>query len=1139
MMTKSKLCKDISTALGLSAAALTLSLLPSSSVLAAEIDWIGANTDPSWTNPGNWLNGVAPQAGDDVRLTDANLSGVANVQATYANPSNIGSLNSLVIDGANIPMTLLQNGDDLSTVTLTVGDVGSGTYNMNGGTLEVTNTDSTVQTFVLGNQVGATGNFNQYGGTVTVGNDISLGQSIFSLGIYNIDGTQGNGAADLNVAGYITMGFGGQGFINQSANSVVTVGSDIYMANSSNYNISGGGLVVNGSQGLLVDTGSAVTQYGGAVTVSVADLVVGDNAGGTYYQDNSLANSVVNVAGNLSIGRAAGANGVYTFSDQGSGNQLSLNVAGSINVGEAGAGTFNQIGNAYAGSPGGTVTTNNLDLGQLAGSQGAYNLLAGALLIQQGNLTVGDQGAGIFYQDNSQGNSSVTITQNTALPPSVAGNSWSTGNLYIGGSPTLISAGNPGGTGTYQMLDTGSGNQLSLTVAGEIFIGGNNQNGQFACQAAAVACNGAFIQDGGTVTVDHSANSAYGYYADIQIGINGGSGSYILDNNGTLTTPNTIEVGNTSTGNTFTQYSGTVNTGNIWLANAGGSGGTYNLNGGTLNSGVVVGVGGAGVFINAGGAQYGGDVVLAAFGAGSSGSYSLTSANSILNANNIVVGQEGQGQFNQYAGAVSAQTLSIGGSYADGAVTGNGEYALSGGVLTISSYTVVGATSQGAVSQIGGTFNAGYLSLGGAGLSASPNSTLSSGYQLNSSGSYDLEGGILNTTGTTVSVFGLGSFTQGGASTQNVAGDLIVGQNPALAEPITGVKRSGMYSLNGGQLNVSGNSIIGGANSATDPTWASQPGGQGAFNQTGGNFQTTSLIVGQGGTVAGGTGSYNLYNGASLSTLATTIGSAGIQGGVGTFNQYGGTHATANLTIGGINANGAYLLFGGALNVTGYNPATLDNGQTYIGESGNGLFIQAGASQFTTNYLSIGSEGGGGNGLYNFSAGALTVNNNMAVGTVGSGEFAQSGGVVNVSQNLYLGGAAGSSGLYNLNGGSLQAYYFQENATGVLSENIGQGASYLTANFASFGGEIKVGAGTNFAPTVGETFILAQISGSYSYSGLNIDTSALVGDTFRINYDQNDISLTVLTAATVPVPAGFWLFGSGLLGLLGLRRKAQ
>ena len=1232
MIIKSKLCRDISTALGLGAASLVLGLLPVTAVQADSLQWIGANSGGDWTNGANWLDlnnlaaGVQPQAGDDVLLTDSNLKGTAVTDVTYTNPGGIGQLNSLVIDGAfSSNITLNQAQDDLTTVTLAVGNADSGTYNMNGGTLNVTNYDPNVQTFVVANQAGAYGDFNQFGGTVNAGNDISLGQSSGSVGVYNIDGTQGNSAASLNVGGFITMGFEGEGIISQTANSTVTVGTDIYMHNGSQYIISGGNLVVNGPQGILLDTDSSFYQYGGNVTVSAADLVVGNSTNsGSYYQDNSLADSNASVAGNLSLGRSAGTTGGYTLADSGSGNQLSLTVTGNSVIGDGGTGTFTQQG--------GTHTTSNLILGAQAGAQGTYNLQSGLLQIIQGNLTVGDQGTGHFNQDNSLGDSIVTISQNLGVPPTTgSGNSWNTGNLYIGGSQSAIPGGNPGSTGTYTMTDQGTGNVLSLTVSGEIFIGGNNQNGQFGCQSASIPCSGAFIQDGGTVTVDHSGNPAYGYYADMQIGIVGGTGSYTL-NSGTLTTPSTIEIGNTTSGNTFTQNGGTVNTGNIWIANADGSGGTYTLNGGVLNAGVAVGVGGTGVFINAGGTQNGGDVVLGAYSSAASGTYSMTGVNSVLAANNIIVGQEGYGEFNQFAGSVTAASVSIGGfssdavttgngvytladgslnvsgdivlgvtnnassvtngafnmngantatlsannivvglagggqflqsagtvnavniaiggyydgaNYTDAFALGNGIYTLSGGTVNVLGNTTVGGTSQGSVLQTGGVFNAGYLSLGSSGLWSSPNPAIPGAYLLNSSGSYDLEGGTLNTNGTVVSVFGMGAFTQGGASVHTVTGDLIVGENPAGIESVTGAIRSGMYTLKGGQLSVSGNSVIGGANSSTDPSWVGQPGGLGTFTQTGGSHKTTNLIVGQGGTVAGGTGVYNLSGGAStVTTTTTTVGSAGISGGNGTFNQSGGFHSTAQLVVGDINANGVYNLTGGNLNVTAYNPATLAYGQTYIGQSGTGQFNQSGVSNFTTNFLGIASEGGGGNGGYALSGGTLTVNYNMAIGTTGNGVFNQSGGAVYDLQNLYLGGGAGSSGQYNLSGGSIYAYNLIEAASGVLSENIGTGASYLTASFASFGGEIKVGAASNFVPTVGETFMLAQISGSYSYAGLNIVySSALAGDTFQVNYNPNSISLTVLsvnTAAAVPVPAGFWLFGSALLGYTGLRKSRK
>jgi hypothetical protein len=1139
MTIKAKLRRDISTALRLSAATLVVGMLPAAAAQAATIEWIGASADPSWTNPGNWLNGIAPQAGDAVLLTDANLSGAANVIVNYANPSHIGALNSLVVDGGML-MTLTQNSDTLGTVTLVVGDAGSGSYNMNGGTLNVTSNANNTQAFVVGNQAGAYGNFNQYGGTVHSSGNLTLGLSGLASGFYNIDGNQGNGAADLNVDGSINMGVAGMAVFSQNANSVVTVGADISMQNAANYYMNGGSLIVNGSQGLVLDSGSAFSQYGGKVKLSAADLVVGNLGNASYYQDNSLADATTSVAGNLSIGRYAGASGTYTLSDQGTGNQLSLSVAGSINVGAAGAGIFNQAGNISNSSPGGIVTTaNNLVLGQLAGSQGTYNLQAGALLIQGGNLTVGQLGVGIFNQDNSEGDSTVVISQNSALPPNSPNSSWSTGNLYIGGSPTVTGAGNPGGGGTYNMTESLAGNTLSLLVTGEIFIGGNNQNGQLSCQGANPACNGAFIQSGGSVTVDHSANRNYAYATDIEIGVGGGIGSYIL-NYGVLTTPGAIEVGNAGNGSTFTQNGGTVSTGNILLATGAGSDGAYNLNGGVLNGGVAAGLGGLGVFNNAGGVQNGGNVVLGALGAAGNGNYNMTSVNSVLNAINISVGQEGIGQFNQYAGAVSAQTLSIGGGNGDSAVTGNGGYALSGGVLAVSGATTVGAVSQGKMSQTGGTFNAGLLILGGEGLDAAANSAFPGGYQFNSNGSYALTGGILNTAGITVSAFGLGAFTQDGLSVNNVSGDLLVGQNPSITDPSTGVKRSGAYTLNNGQLSVSGTSIIGGANS----TWQGQPGGLGSFTQTGGGFQAANLLIGQGGAVAGGNGQYTMYgapnNNPVLTTLSTTIGGGGVSGGVGSFNQYGGSHVTDKLTVGASNANGTYIISSGTLNVTGLNPVTQDDGQTIIGAGGTGLFIQTGASLFTTNFLSVASTAAvGGSGAYYLNAGALTVNNTLSIGTNGNGVFNQSGGTVNIGDTLYLGGAAGSSGLYALSGGSLLTHGFIETATGVLSENLGVGSSILTTTSATFGGEIKVGAGANFAPTVGQTYLLAQILGSYAHSGLSIDTSALALDTFRINYDAHDISLTVLTAATVPVPAGFWLFGSALLGALGLRRTAQ
>ncbi len=58
---------------------------------------------------------------------------------------------------------------------------------------------------------------------------------------------------------------------------------------------------------------------------------------------------------------------------------------------------------------------------------------------------------------------------------------------------------------------------------------------------------------------------------------------------------------------------------------------------------------------------------------------------------------------------------------------------------------------------------------------------------------------------------------------------------------------------------------------------------------------------------------------------------------------------------------------------------------------------------------------------------------------------------------------------------------------------------------------------------------------------LSYDISSFGNDRSNINFpdDLNRLDFTVLSITAVPIPAAVWLFGSGLLGLVGLaRRKA-
>ena len=41
------------------------------------------------------------------------------------------------------------------------------------------------------------------------------------------------------------------------------------------------------------------------------------------------------------------------------------------------------------------------------------------------------------------------------------------------------------------------------------------------------------------------------------------------------------------------------------------------------------------------------------------------------------------------------------------------------------------------------------------------------------------------------------------------------------------------------------------------------------------------------------------------------------------------------------------------------------------------------------------------------------------------------------------------------------------------------------------------------------------------------------------NFDAQELTITSYTPSAIPVPAAVWLFGSGLLGLVGVARRKK
>src|SRR5207253_3204880 len=96
----------------------------------------------------------------------------------------------------------------------------------------------------------------------------------------------------------------------------------------------------------------------------------------------------------------------------------------------------------------------------------------------------------------------------------------------------------------------------------------------------------------------------------------------------------------------------------------------------------------------------------------------------------------------------------------------------------------------------------------------------------------------------------------------------------------------------------------------------------------------------------------------------------------------------------------------------------------YVGNAGGGIFTQSGGTHTVATFfgarLILGASGGS-SGAYDLSGGSLIVNGNEHVGWGGPGSFTHSAGTHTIgsgsgNSELHLGEIAGSNGSYNLSG---------------------------------------------------------------------------------------------------------------------------
>ncbi|HEV2972302.1 MAG TPA: hypothetical protein VGY55_20170 [Pirellulales bacterium] len=263
-------------------------------------------------------------------------------------------------------------------------------------------------------------------------------------------------------------------------------------------------------------------------------------------------------------------------------------------------------------------------------------------------------------------------------------------------------------------------------------------------------------------------------------------------------------------------------------------------------------------------------------------------------------------------------------------------------------------------------------------------------------------------------------------------------------------------------------------------------GGPGIYNQSGGSVNNGALVnnVASGGLWVGqdsiSSGTYSLSGGTLNASIYGNDSYVGVYGN-GILTQTGNSVANFQSSA----ADGSELFIGyqagsiGTYNLA--NTATLHAyHQEEIGYLGTGTFTQTGGTHIVDQALTIGDQAGS-SGAYNMQGGTLDANSSLFIGFEGAGTFTQTGGMVNVADDLDIQLDQGA-GTYNLKGGTLSV--------------VGGGTQIFSAGgkgvFNFTGGTLKVLAysmGGNLAQSGSDSASTLDVTGNDTtiYAGYDIN----------------------------------------------------
>ena len=455
-----------------------------------------------------------------------------------------------------------------------------------------------------------------------------------------------------------------------------------------------------GADGTFIVTGSGSSwKTGGAVSVGFLGTGGLDVASGGSLTSEADSSGISGYVGQL-----AGSKGLATIE----GENSTWLANGDLKVGFGGSGTLEIKDHAQ-------VSANNMSVGALAGGDGTVSMTGGTLNLA-GNLIVGDGAEGTFTVDPSAPDDAGSVKSLTGI------------------------------------IGAQAGSNGQVTIGSALGIGLQPTASQWAIQQSLIvgqAGNGG-LDIGGTVT---SLSTTIGQAIS-------GSGDITVENGGTWTTTNDLVIADKGLGSVEVLKGGfaSVTVGAVTIGNQLSSVGSLDVQGQfNMPQNLIIGASGTGTMkIENGGAVASGDAHIAE-GAKSTGTVTVTGANSSWSVQGVLsVGEGGTGILNiQDGGVVTSGSGQIGGAAGS-----------SGSVVVDGQKSLWNATAQkgSGIINVGGGGGDALLMVSNGGKVIASQVNVNSGGTLSGQG---VTGNVTNNGGTVTPTDGPGLMTITGNYTQS------------------------------------------------------------------------------------------------------------------------------------------------------------------------------------------------------------------------------------------------------------------------------------------------------------------------------------------------------------------------------------